>query len=39
MMLFLKRTVLGLAMRAAAVDFEMVRLTGIKANRILPRPF
>ena len=39
MMLFLKRTVLGLAMRAAAVDFEMVRLTGIKANRVFAAAF
>ena len=39
MMLFLKRTVLGLAMRAAAVDFEMVRLTGIRANRVFAVAF
>lgn len=39
MMLFLKRTVLGLAMRAAALDFEMVRLTGIKANRVFAAAF
>lgn len=39
MMLFLKRTVLGLAMRAAAFDFEMVRLTGIKANRVFAAAF
>ena len=39
MMLFLKRTVLGLAMLAAALDFEMVRLTGIKANRVFAAAF
>ncbi len=39
MMLFLKRTVLGLAMRAAALDFEMVRLTGIRANRVFAAAF
>ena len=39
MMLFLKKTVLGLAMRAAAMDFEMVRLTGIRANRVFAAAF
>lgn len=39
MMLFLKRTVLGLAMRAASLDFEMVRLTGIRANRVFAAAF
>ncbi|MEX0343617.1 MAG: branched-chain amino acid ABC transporter permease [Rhizobiaceae bacterium] len=39
MMLFLKRTALGLAMRAAALDFEMVRLTGIRANRVFAAAF
>ena len=39
MMLFLKRTVLGLAMRAAALDFEMVRLSGIRANRVFAAAF
>jgi branched-chain amino acid transport system permease protein len=39
MTLFLRRTVLGLAMRAAARDFEMVRLTGIRANRVFAAAF
>lgn len=39
LMLFLRRTVLGLAMRAAALDFEMVRLTGIRANRVFAMAF
>ena len=39
MMLFLKRTVLGLAMRAASLDFEMVRLVGIRANRVFAAAF
>ncbi len=39
MMLFLRRTALGLAMRAAAQDFEMVRLTGIRANRVFAAAF
>jgi len=39
MVLFLKRTILGLAMRAAALDFEMVRLSGIKANRVFATAF
>jgi branched-chain amino acid transport system permease protein len=39
MTLFLRRTVLGLAMRAAALDFEMVRLTGIRANRVFAAAF
>lgn len=39
LMLFLKRTTLGLAMRAAALDFEMVRLTGVRANRVFAMAF
>ena len=39
MMLFLKKTILGLAMRAASLDFEMVRLTGIRANRVFTAAF
>lgn len=39
MMLFLRRTTLGLAMRDAALDFEMVRLTGIRANRVFATAF
>jgi branched-chain amino acid transport system permease protein len=37
--LFLKRTSLGLAMRAAAVDFRMARLVGIPANRVIATAF
>ncbi|MEM9630828.1 MAG: branched-chain amino acid ABC transporter permease [Pseudomonadota bacterium] len=39
LMLFLRRTVLGLAVRAASLDFEMVRLTGIRANRVFAMAF
>lgn len=39
LMLFLRRTTLGIAMRAAAVDFEMVRLCGIRANRVVAGAF
>jgi len=37
--LFLKRTTLGLAMRAASLDFEMVRLSGVRANRVFAMAF
>ena len=39
LMLFLNRTVMGLAMRAAALDFEMVRLMGVRANRVFAMAF
>ena len=39
LMLFLRQTSLGLAMRAAALDFEMVRLSGIRANRVFAMAF
>jgi len=39
LMLFLRRTVLGLAMRAASLDFEMVQLSGIRANRVFAIAF
>ena len=39
LVLFLQRTTLGLAMRAASLDFEMVRLTGIRANRVFALAF
>jgi len=39
LMLFLRRTTLGIAMRAAALDFEMVRLVGIRANRVFAMAF
>lgn len=36
---FLRRTVLGTAMRAAAQDFDVVRLMGISANRVIATAF
>jgi branched-chain amino acid transport system permease protein len=39
LVLFLKRTPLGLAMRAAAYDFATVRLMGIRANRVIATAF
>ena len=37
--LFLRRSVTGTAMRAAAEDFDVVRLMGIPANRIIATAF
>jgi branched-chain amino acid transport system permease protein len=37
--LFLRRTVVGIAMRAAAEDFSVTRLMGIRANRIIMAAF
>lgn len=37
--LFLKHTTLGKAMRAAAEDFQVLRLMGIKANRVIAVAF
>jgi branched-chain amino acid transport system permease protein len=37
--LFLRRSLLGLAMRAAAVDFPVTRLMGIHANRVIAVAF
>jgi branched-chain amino acid transport system permease protein len=37
--LFLKRTILGLAMRAAAEDFPTTLLMGIRANRVIATAF
>ncbi len=37
--LFLRRSKFGLAMRAASHDFEMVRLMGIRANRVVATAF
>ncbi|MCA0431765.1 MAG: branched-chain amino acid ABC transporter permease [Proteobacteria bacterium] len=37
--LFLRRTTLGKAMRAAAEDFQVLRLMGIKANRVIAVAF
>lgn len=39
LILFLTRSTLGLAMRAAARDFAMVRLVGIRANRVIATAF
>jgi branched-chain amino acid transport system permease protein len=39
MTLILRRTVLGVAMRAAAEDFAVVRLMGIKANHVVALAF
>lgn len=37
--LFLRRTTLGRAMRAAAEDFQVLRLMGIRANRVIAVAF
>ena len=37
--LFLRRTQTGMAMRAAAEDFEMLRLLGVRANRVVASAF
>jgi branched-chain amino acid transport system permease protein len=37
--LILRRTVMGIAMRAAAEDFAVVRLMGIKANHVVAMAF
>lgn len=37
--LFLKRSLLGIALRAAADDFTMTRLLGIPANRVIATAF
>ena len=37
--LFLKRTTMGRAMRAAAEDFQVLRLMGIRANRVVAVAF
>jgi len=39
LVVFLKRTTIGLAMRAAAQDFDMVRLMGVKANAVVSMAF
>ncbi|MCX7646449.1 MAG: branched-chain amino acid ABC transporter permease [Rhodobacteraceae bacterium] len=39
LLLFLRRTTLGMALRAAALDFEMVRLCGLRANRVVAGAF
>jgi branched-chain amino acid transport system permease protein len=37
--IFLRRTVIGLALRAAADDFTMTRLLGVQANRVIAAAF
>lgn len=37
--LFLRRTMLGIAMRAAADDFNVTQLMGIRANRVIATAF
>jgi branched-chain amino acid transport system permease protein len=37
--MFLRRTVIGLALRAAADDFTMTRLVGVKANMVVAAAF
>ena len=37
--LFLKRTTLGIALRAAADDFTMARLLGVRADRVIATAF
>jgi branched-chain amino acid transport system permease protein len=37
--LFLKRTTIGIQMRAAAEDFEVARLLGVRANRVIAAAF
>lgn len=37
--LFLKRTAMGLQLRAAAEDFSMARMVGVKANRVVATAF
>jgi len=37
--LFLRRTVLGIGMRAAAQDFDATRVMGVRANRVISAAF
>jgi branched-chain amino acid transport system permease protein len=37
--LFLRKTTIGIAMRAAAIDFDMTRLVGIRANAVIAVAF
>jgi branched-chain amino acid transport system permease protein len=39
LLLFLRRTTAGISMRAAAEDFAVARLMGIKANRVIAMAF
>jgi branched-chain amino acid transport system permease protein len=36
---FLRRTIIGLSLRAAADDFTMTRLVGVRANRVIAAAF
>ncbi|MDI3341155.1 MAG: branched-chain amino acid ABC transporter permease [Sphaerobacter sp.] len=36
---FLRRTIMGMALRAAADDFTMARLLGVRANRVIATAF
>jgi branched-chain amino acid transport system permease protein len=38
-LILLRRTIIGTAMRAAAEDFDAVRLMGVKANRVIAASF
>lgn len=38
-LLLLRRTIIGTAMRAAAEDFDAVRLMGVRANRVIAASF
>jgi branched-chain amino acid transport system permease protein len=37
--IFLRRTIIGLSLRAAADDFTMTRLVGVRANRVIAAAF
>lgn len=39
LVLFLRRTAMGVAMRAASEDFRMARLLGVRANRVIAVAF
>jgi branched-chain amino acid transport system permease protein len=39
LVVFLRRTQWGLALRAAAADFEVARLVGVRANRVIMLAF
>ncbi len=39
LVLFLRRTPMGIAMRAASEDFRMARLLGVRANRVIALAF
>lgn len=39
MLIFLRRTTMGIQMRAAAENFQMARLVGVRANRVIAAAF